>query len=58
MGSTAIVSGQAQRHLSMPSLSYVIHYEAFRGPILTRAEEEALKSDQYYCQDVSIIVLY
>ena len=53
VGSIPLVRGQAQRDLAMPDPSHVVRYGAVQGPILTRAEEEALRSGQYYCPDVS-----
>ncbi len=52
MGSVSLARGRAQRDLAMPDPAYVVRYEAVKGPILTRAEQEALRSGQYYCQDV------
>ncbi len=53
VGSIPFARGQAQRDPAMPDPSYVVRCEAVRGPILTRVEEEALRSVQYYFQDVS-----
>ena len=53
VGSIPLARGHAQRDLALPDPSYVVRYGAVSGPILTRAEEEALRSGQYYCQDVS-----
>ncbi len=53
----AVVNGRPvgrRSHLSVPEASTVIEYKAIQGPILTRIEEEVVRSGTYQCQDVSI----